>query len=66
MENPSLTIIDLSELADIVNTACTRGAFQASEVKKVGEMYEKLTGFIQAVATQAHAEAEGQTQGETK
>jgi len=68
MENPSLTIADLSALAGIIDLACTRGAFRANEVKDVGEMYDKLTIFLQAITAQAQADAqasnEGQPQGE--
>lgn len=59
MENTEqITIVDLDLLRNIVNLACTRGAFNASEAKQVGEIYEKLTKFLEAVVTQAKAQEE--------
>jgi hypothetical protein len=51
-----ITIVDLDLLRNIVNLACTRGAFNGAEVKQVGEVYEKLTNFLQAVVEQAKAQ----------
>lgn len=54
-----ITVVDLDLLRNIVNLACTRGAFNGAEVKQVGEVYEKLTNFLQAVVAQAKAQEEG-------
>lgn len=60
MENTEqITIVDLDLLRNIVNLAVTRGAFNAAEAKQVGEVYEKLTKFLQAVVEQAKAQEEG-------
>ena len=60
MENTQqITIVDLDLLRNIVNLAVTRGAFNAAEVKQVGEVYEKLTNFLTAVVEQAKAQEEG-------
>ena len=57
MENTDqITIVDLDLLRNIVNLAVTRGAFNALEAKQVGEVYEKLTNFLQAVVDQAKAQ----------
>ena len=53
-----ITIVDLDLLRNIVNLACTRGAFNAAEAKQVGEVYEKLSNFLQAVVEQAQAQEE--------
>jgi hypothetical protein len=53
-----ITIVDLDLLRNIVNLAVTRGAFNAAEAKQVGEVYEKLTNFLQAVVEQAKAQDE--------
>jgi hypothetical protein len=53
-----ITIVDLDLLRNIVNLAVTRGAFNAAEAKQVGEVYEKLTSFLQAVVEQAKAQEE--------
>ena len=53
-----ITIVDLDLLRNIVNLATTRGAFNAAEARQVGEVYEKLTNFLQAVVEQAKAQEE--------
>lgn len=67
MENKEITIADLNLLKDIVDLASTRGAFRAAEMKEIGEVYIKLTNFLDAVVAQAKAQEESQasnTQGE--
>jgi hypothetical protein len=67
MENKEITIADLNLLKDIVDLASTRGAFRAAEMKEIGEVYIKLTSFLDAVVAQAKAQEESQasnTQGE--
>ena len=67
MENKEITIADLNLLKDIVDLASTRGAFRAAEMKEIGEVYTKLTSFLDAVVAQAKAQEESQasnTQGE--
>lgn len=54
-----ITVVDLDLLRNIVNLACTRGAFNGAEVKQVGEVYEKLTKFLEAVVAQAKAQEQG-------
>lgn len=58
MEN-TITIADLNLLKNIIDLASTRGAFRAAEMKQVGEVYEKLTVFLEAVVTQTQTQ-EGQ------
>jgi hypothetical protein len=61
MEN-NITIADLNLLKNIIDLASTRGAFRAAEMKEVGEVYNKLSLFLEAVLAQAQAqEAESQT-----
>lgn len=67
MENKEITIADLNLLKDIVDLASTRGAFRAAEMKEIGEVYNKLTSFLEAVVAQAKAQEESRasnTQGE--
>lgn len=67
MENKEITIADLNLLKDIVDLASTRGAFRAAEMKEIGDVYNKLTSFLEAVVAQAKAQEESQasnTQGE--
>ena len=67
MENKEITIADLNLLKDIVDLASTRGAFRAAEMKEIGDVYNKLTSFLEAVVAQAKAQEESaasNTQGE--
>ena len=61
----TITISDLDSLKNIIDLACTRGAFRASEAREVGELYEKLTQFLNTVTAQAQAQSADapQTQG---
>ena len=67
MENqsPSLTIQDLASIKDIIDVACSRGAFRAQEMTTVGAVFDKLETFLQSVVAQAQANAEAAQQGET-
>jgi len=49
---PQLTITDLIDLQQVVDTACTRGAFKAAEMKQIGTVYETLITFLDALKTQ--------------
>ena len=67
MENKEITIADLGLLKNIIDLASTRGAFRAAEMMEVGEVYNKLNAFLEAVIAQAKAQDESQasqTQGE--
>jgi hypothetical protein len=55
MEN-NITVADLNLLKNIIDLASTRGAFRAGEMKQVGEVYEKLAAFLEAVVAQAAAQ----------
>ena len=64
MENTQqLTITDMISIKNIIDAACTRGAFKAGEMKNVGELYEKLSRFIETVTAQADNQT-AKTQGE--
>ena len=57
-----ITINDIAQIKDMIDLACSRGAYRGSEVRAVGEVYEKITAFLDAVIAQAQIEA--QQQGE--
>ena len=66
MENVQLTIADLASIQTLIDAACTRGAFKAPEMSQVGEIYNKLTRFLEAAAQQAREQAEqAPPQGDT-
>ena len=69
MDNTQITIADLDTIKNIIDLACTRGAFRGAELSQVGVVYDKLNLFLEAVIEQAKAQeannAEaGETQGE--
>ena len=70
MENTQqITIADLDTIKNVIDLACTRGAFRGAELSQVGAVYDKLALFLDAVVAQAKAQeasnAEaGETQGE--
>jgi hypothetical protein len=69
MDNTQITIADLDTIKNIIDLACTRGAFRGAELTQVGVVYDKLAVFLEAVIAQAKAQeasnAEaGETQGE--
>lgn len=69
MENSKqISINDLAVIKGLIETACTRGAFHANEMSTVGELYEKLTAFLDAILAQAQAEMSANTdqQGEVQ
>jgi hypothetical protein len=55
MENNNITIADLDTIKNIIDLACTRGAFRAGEISQVGAVYDKLNSFLEAVVAQAQA-----------
>lgn len=59
LDGGQLTIADLQALASVIDVACRRGAFGASEVTEVGAVFDKLNNFLQIISQQkAAAEAE--------
>jgi hypothetical protein len=66
MENNQITVTDLVTLKNIVDLASARGAFRPGEMKEIGEVYEKLTQFLEAVISQAQSEPDGAVPDETQ
>ena len=67
MDNTQITIADLDTIKNIIDLACTRGAFRGAELTQVGVIYDKLTVFLEAVIAQAQAqEASNAEAGETQ
>jgi hypothetical protein len=60
MEN-QITLSDLAILKNIVDMACTRGAFRAIEMTEVGTIYTKLSVFLDNMAAQAQAAQASET-----
>lgn len=51
-----LTVQDLQALRSIIDVASQRGAFKPNEMMTVGQTYNKLESFLNAVAAQQSAE----------
>ena len=49
VDQDSLSIGDLKNLATIIDIASSRGAFRANELASIGLMYDKLQGFVNKV-----------------
>ena len=76
-QNPEFNINDLASLKNIVELACTRGAFRANEMSAVGDIYQRLDAFLSGVVSQAQVvqqaaqeavaaqQAQAETQGES-
>jgi len=64
MENAQLTIADLASLQGIIEAACSRGAFKASEMRQVGEIYEKLSNFVTSISEKAEPQSQASPEGE--
>jgi hypothetical protein len=55
---PQLSIQDLQNLRAVIDLAVRRGAFGASEVSSVGQVFDRLNTFLNAVAPQADTAAQ--------
>jgi hypothetical protein len=56
-ETPTaVTLNDLQLLVQIVDLASARGAFRGNELAQVGQVYDKVSGFLQYVAEQQEKE----------
>ena len=64
MENSQLTLTDIVSVKNLIEAASSRGAFKAHELKSVGELYEKISRFIEASAQQMQ-ESQEQSQEQT-
>jgi hypothetical protein len=65
MDNNNITIADLNTIKNIIDLASTRGAFRAAEMQEIGEIYNRLTQFLDAVVAQAQAQEAGTAPVET-
>ena len=57
-DTPDLNIHDLAILKSVIEVACSRGAITATEMRVVGETYDKLTAFLDAVVAQAKIDSQ--------
>jgi hypothetical protein len=62
MDEQQITISDLDALKNLINVACSRGAFRADEMTQIGTLYDKLDTFLTVTVTVAQAEAQAATE----
>ena len=61
-QSAELTVNDLQSIKSIIDVASQRGAFKPNEMMTVGQVYNKLEAFLNAV--QAQQQPQEQAQGE--
>ena len=54
-EQPQLSITDLLNIRAVVDLAVRRGAFGAAEATSVGQVFDRLNTFLNAVAPKQEA-----------
>lgn len=64
MENTQLTIADLGSIKSLLDTACARGTFKGNELRMVGDIYDKLSAFLEAAQQNAQVTEQKPIQGE--
>ena len=64
MENSQLTLTDLASIHGIIEAACNRGAFKANEMSQVGQVFDKLSNFLNAATQQNASGSSENPQGE--
>jgi len=53
---PTITVSELANAANFIDLAVQRGAYKITEIRQVGELYEKLATFVKYVAEQQSKE----------
>ena len=61
---PQLTVADIANIKTLLEAACARGSFRANEMSQIGQIYDKLTLFLDHAAAQMQQQATQQPQGE--
>lgn len=55
---PELNINDLVAMRNVIDVVTKRGAFQANELSSVGQLFDKLNGFLEAAQKSQPAAAD--------
>lgn len=53
---PTITVSELANAANFIDLAVQRSAYRVTEIRQVGELYEKLAAFVKYVAEQQSTE----------
>lgn len=64
VEQPSITIPDVTNALRIIDVAAERGAFRGPELSQVGSVRDRIAAFLDAVSAQ-QAATEETTESET-
>ena len=64
VENPGLSLNDITACVTIIDIVTKRGAFEGPELAEVGTLRNRLDSFLTAAAA-AEAPAEGEAETET-
>ncbi len=56
-----ITVADLDLLKQIVDLASSRGAFRGPELSQIGEVYNKLTRFLELAVAQTQPQQDAIT-----
>ena len=59
-QGPQLSIADLQNLRAVVDLAVRRGAFSGAEATSVGQVFDRVNTFLNAVAPAAQAPGSSQ------
>jgi len=59
-QQAELTVQDLQAIKQIIDVASQRGAFKPNEMMTVGQTYNKLEAFLNAVAVQKQEASQGE------
>jgi len=56
MENIQLTVADIASIRSLLEAACARGTWKAAEMSTVGNLYDKLTAFLENAQSQLNTQ----------
>lgn len=52
---PSITIQDIASVVDILQVCTTRGVWRVNELSTVGQLYDRLTTFLEGAGVQLNS-----------
>ena len=58
VEDPTISLADLSLMAKCIHVCVKRGAFEPHEMKVTGELYEKIINFLNTVLPKEESKEE--------
>lgn len=49
---PSITLNDIASVVEVLKVCTERGVWKVGELSSVGQLYDKLTGFLESATNQ--------------